>query len=200
MRCPPLSRHTGRCHAAIVLRAGLVALAFLSSGATAAPQYARTVALYTPPDVTLVDMTGAATPLGSVLNHAGPLLLQFIFTTCPTVCPVLSEAFAAAQDRLGPALENVRMVSISIDPEHDTPARLQAYARQHKARRHWRFLTGRREDIITVQKAFDAYWGNKMRHIPLTYLRAAPGAPWVRLEGFMSAAELVVEYDRLLGR
>ena len=168
---------------------------------TPAPeQYTRVVASYDPPDVTLVDMTGTAVALRSVLNHAGPVLLQFIFTTCPTVCPVLSEVFAAAQDTLGPEANNVRMVSISIDPEHDTPARLQEYAQKFRAKQQWRFLTGKRQDIVAVQKAFEAYWTNKMRHEPRTYLRAAPDAPWVRLDGFVSATELVAEYYHLLGQ
>jgi len=145
-------------------------------------------------------MTGAAVALRSVLNHEGPVLLQFIFTTCPTTCPVLSEVFAVAQDTLGPELHNVRMVSISIDPEHDTPARLQEYAQKFRAKQQWRFLTGKRQDIVAVQKAFEAYWTNKMRHAPRTYLRAAPDAPWVRLDGFVSATELVAEYYHLLGQ
>jgi protein SCO1/2 len=135
-----------------------------------------------------------------VLNHAGPVLLQFIFTTCPTTCPVLSEVFAVAQDTLGPELHNVRMVSISIDPEHDTPARLQEYAQRFRAKQQWRFLTGKRAAIVAVQKAFEASWTNKMRHAPRTYMRAAFDAPWVRLDGFVSATDLVAEYYRLLGQ
>jgi len=52
----------------------------------------------------------------------------------------MSASFAAAQDKLGPELDRLRMVSISIDPEHDTPARLQEYAQKFKARRQWLFL------------------------------------------------------------
>ena len=50
--------------------------------------FTRTVASYEPPDVTLVDMNGASVRLASALKYDGPVLLQFIFTTCPTVCPV----------------------------------------------------------------------------------------------------------------
>ncbi len=163
-------------------------------------RYARAVAAYAPPDVALVDQHGAAVSLHAVLGHDGPLMLQFIFTTCPAVCPVLSSIFSAAQEQLGPDLARVRLVSISIDPEHDTPARLHAYARQFKAGPQWHFLTGTRADVAAVQKAFDAYRGNKMRHPPLTFLRAAPGALWVRLDGFMSAQSLVAEYHRLMDR
>jgi protein SCO1/2 len=128
------------------------------------------------------------------------VLLQFIFTTCPTVCPVMSGTFSAAQEKLGADLARVRMISISIDPEQDTPERLREYARRFKAGRQWLFLTGNLDDIVAVQKSFDAYRGNKMRHEPLTFLRAAHGKTWVRLDGLMSAAQLVAEYRRLMSQ
>jgi protein SCO1/2 len=132
-----------------------------------------------------------------VLKHDGPVLLQFIFTTCPTICPVMSGAFSAAQGKLGADAARVRMVSISIDPEQDTPERLREYARKFKAGPQWLFLTGDLDAVVSVQKSFDAYRGAKMRHEPLTFMRAAPGKPWVRLDGLMSAAQLVAEYRRL---
>ena len=89
------------------------------------------------------------------------------------------------------------MVSITIDPEHDTPARLADYARKYEAGKQWRFLTGDLEDVRTVQKAFDVYRANKMWHEPFSFLRAAPQEPWVRLGGFMSAAELAAEIRQL---
>ena len=164
----------------------------------APPRYTRAFATYAPPDVTLTDAGGARVRLASVLGGEGPVMLQFIFTTCPTVCPVMSATFAAAQTRLGPEAGKVRLVSISIDPEHDTPERLREYARRFKAGPRWLFLTGELNDVVSVRKAFDAYPGdNKMRHEPLTFIRRSPGEPWVRLDGLTGAAQLVGEYERL---
>ena len=160
-------------------------------------KYSRTIADYQPPDVPLVNQDGSKTSVSSVLKHDGPIMLQFIFTTCPTICPVMSSTFSAAQTKLGEDLGKGRMISISIDPEHDTPERLRDYARRFRAGQQWLFLTGSAEDIAAVQKAFDAYRGSKMRHEPLTFLRAGPGAPWVRLDGLMSATQLVAEYRGL---
>ena len=165
---------------------------------TAEPRYTRTLGTYAPPDVTLTDASGARVKLSSVLGREGPVMLQFIFTTCPTVCPLMSATFSAAQGRLGPDAERVTLVSVSIDPEHDTPERLREYARRFKAGPRWLFLTGEAEDVVSVRKAFDAYpGGDKMRHQPLTFLRLSAGKPWVRLDGLMSAAQLVSEYHRL---
>ena len=164
----------------------------------AGPSYTRTFAAYAPPDVMLTDASGERVRLSSVLGRDGPVMLQFIFTTCPTVCPVMSATFSTAQGRLGPNAEKVTLVSISIDPEHDTPERLREYARRFKAGPRWHFLTGDAQDIVSVRKAFDAYAGdNKMRHQPLTFMRLSPGRPWLRLDGLTSAAQLVGEYERL---
>lgn len=160
-------------------------------------RYTRIVAHYEVPDVTLISMDGTKTSLASALKHDGPVMLQFIFTTCPTICPVMSSILSAAQSKLGADLSKVRLISISIDPEHDTPERLREYARKFRAGRQWLFLTGSTEDIAAIQKAFDAYRGSKIRHEPLTFLRATPGDQWVRLEGLMNATQLVDEYKLL---
>src|SRR6185436_2157206 len=101
--------------------------------APARQTYSRSVMSCNLPNVTLIDAGGAKVSLISELSDARPVLLQFIFTTCPTICPVMSATFSAAQARFATVLQPVRMISISIDPEHDTPARLRAYARKFKA-------------------------------------------------------------------
>ncbi|BAU50055.1 membrane protein [Sulfurifustis variabilis] len=165
-----------------------------------AGSYTRSVHFYRVPDVTLVDMAGSRVALASALDAGTPVFLNFIFTSCATICPVMSATFGQVQEQLGPEGEQVRMISISIDPEHDTPERLRAYATRHRAGSRWRFLTGEAADIVAVQKAFDAYRGGKMGHEPFTFLRASAGGPWVRLDGLGSATDLVAEYRRLVAR
>jgi protein SCO1/2 len=129
--------------------------------------------------------------LDALLAAPRPVLLQFVFTSCTTVCPILSATFSSVQDGLGPG---VRLVSISIDPEYDTPARLAAYAARFRARPQWTFLTGSANNIAVVERSFDVETNGKMNHLPVTFLRAAPGQPWVRIEGLTSASELLTEY------
>ena len=162
-------------------------------------RYTRTEARYEPPDVTLIDAQGARVPLQTELAREGPVAVQLIFTTCTTVCPVLTGSAAAARAHL----PGVRWISITIDPDEDTPERLLAYAARFQAlgspSSDWRFLTGRAEDLIAVQRAFDAFRGDKMRHEPLTLLRPAPGGPGARLQGFPTPADLAAEMKRLTG-
>lgn len=154
----------------------------------------RSVAHYQVPDVMLLDSSGAPAPLLAQLDTDAPVLLNFVFTSCTAVCPVQSATFAQLQAQLAAAGQRFRMLSIDIDPEQDTPARLRDYARKYQAGPDWRFLTGKPDDIIAVQRAFAAYRGGKMNHAPLTLLRATRQAPWVRVEGFASAAALLHAY------
>ena len=158
---------------------------------------ARTVATYAIPDVTMTGTNGEKVALRPELERGGAVMVNFIYTSCTTVCPVLSGTFSQVQDQLGPDRSKVSMLSISIDPEYDTPARLGTYARKFGAGPQWQFLTGSIADAVAVQRAFDTYRGNKMNHTPVTLMRAKPDAPWVRIEGFASAEDIIREYRRI---
>jgi len=161
-------------------------------------RYTREVVGYRMPDVALLDADGGRVPLASVLDRDGPVAVQFFFTTCPTICGPLSGGLAAIQESPGADLAVLRFVSISIDPEQDRPEQLRRYAKAFGAGPRWRFYSGSRDAIAAVQKAFDAYQVNKMGHQPLTFLRPRPDAPWIRLAGILSAADLKEECRRMI--
>jgi protein SCO1/2 len=156
-----------------------------------------TIADYVVPDVWVVRDDGKKVLLTRELDDGRPTVLNFIYTTCPGICPLMSQVFSSFQERLGAGREKVHMVSISIDPEQDTPARLRAYARQFGAENQWQHYTGTVGASIAAQKAFGAYNGDKMSHDPLTFMRAAPGKPWVRIDGFATADDLLAQYIKV---
>lgn len=160
-------------------------------------RYTRSEVRYEVPDVSLVDVEGRTTSLRSELAAGTPVMLNFVFTTCTTICPAMSAIFADVQQQLEPDEGALRLVSISIDPEQDTPAKLKAYAGRFHAGAGWHLLTGKSADVIAAARAFGAWRGDKTNHTPATYLRAATGNTWVRVDGFASAAELVREYRGL---
>ncbi len=162
--------------------------------------YQRSEHTYALSDVKLVGMDGSVTTLREELDGDKPVMLNFIFTTCTTICPVMSGIFSQVQTALGPERDDVRMISVSIDPEYDTPERLRDYAGRFHAGPEWRFLTGDPNDVIAVQRAFDVYRGNKMSHEPTTLLRRSPSDPWVRLDGIASAESIASEYRRLVAQ
>lgn len=152
---------------------------------------------YAIPEVTLVDHHGELVDFTSLLGTDKPVFLNFFFVTCTTICPVLTAGFASFQDELGDEAGGVQLVSITIDPEHDTPEVLSEFSERFEAKEGWRFLTGSRKDIDAVMKAFDAYVVNKMNHLPLTFIHAPGKEEWIRVEGFLSTAGHVNEYRAL---
>ncbi len=185
------------CHPAKPAAAAVEAAAARPAAAERAAGYVRSERTYAVPDVTLVDEGARPVRLREALAGDEPVMLNFIFTTCTAICPVMSRIFARVPQELGAGAGRMRFVSISIDPEQDTPKRLHEYAARFGAGPRWRFLTGSVADVEAVERAFDAFRGDKMNHEPLTLLRPAPGRPWVRLDGFASAAELAREYERV---
>lgn len=161
---------------------------------TGQPAHQRTLAHYPTPDVMLVRHDGRQVSFVQLMADPRPVYLNFIFTTCTTVCPVMSQVFAQLQSRLGADREKVRMISISVDPDHDTPAVLARYAREFDAGSQWSFYTGNLEASIAVQRAFESYRADKMSHPVATFFRAAPGGPWTRIDGFAPAEALAQEY------
>ncbi len=153
----------------------------------------RSEANYTPPDVRLVRDDGKNVSLPSELDDGRPVVLNFIYTSCTSICPMSSQVFEQFQERLGDRHESVHLVSISIDPDQDTPARLRAYARQFHAVQGWNHYTGTVAAISAVQRAFNAYRGDKMSHTAITLVRGAPGKPWIRIDGYASLEDLLAE-------
>ena len=133
----------------------------VGQSAVSPPAAASTVPDLTPiqpgqpfPSASLMDERGKSLDLSSYRGQA--LAITFIFTRCPypTFCPLMTENFGAVQkalasDAAGP--KNWQLLSITLDPEHDTPAALLNYAALHKADpAHWRFATGKLRDITTL--------------------------------------------------
>ncbi len=163
------------------------------------PGTTRILAEYTVPQVKLVRADGKTVSLAEELNDGRPVVLNFIFTTCTTICPLMSQTFARLEKLLGPERDKVHLVSITLDPEEDTPARLTEYARSLHAGPEWQYYTGTVQAIKAAEMAFGLYIGNKMTHTPLTLLRVAPGKPWLRINGFATADDLLWEirnYDK----
>jgi protein SCO1 len=161
-------------------------------------EWKKKTAEYKLPEVALTKTDGTQTTLAKELADGKPVILNFVFTSCAAICPVMSQIFSTVQARLGADLDDVHMVSISIDPEQDTPERLTEYAKKFAATPNWQFYTGSQKSSIAVQKAFDTYRGDKMSHLPLTFLRGAANKPWVRIEGFAKPDEIVEEVRKLM--
>jgi protein SCO1/2 len=150
---------------------------------------------YALPKVQLRDEAGTARSLTEVLADNRPVVLNFIYTSCTTICPVQTASLLQMQRLLAGGARQPDYVSISIDPEFDSPMVLQAYAKRFGA--NWRFLTGSRAEIEQVLRAFDAWRGSKANHSALTLMKLAGSKTWTRVDGLAPAAQLASTWKAL---
>ncbi|MFI3219424.1 MAG: SCO family protein [Methylococcales bacterium] len=158
------------------------------------PALTRTVGNYQLPDVSVIRQDGKKLSLRKELDDGRPVILNFIFTSCSAICPMLSHVFSKVQDKLA----DVHLVSISIDPENDTPAKLLEYGKKFNAGAHWDYYTGTLKTSIAIQKAFKVDGGDKMNHSSVIFIRPAPDKPWVSLNGFASPDAVIHEYQEMI--
>lgn len=106
------------------------------------------------PGFALIDQAGLE--LSSAELHGRVLLVDFVYTSCPGPCPILTSRHVSLQRMLPPELrERTRFVSVSIDPERDTPEALRAYAEARGADlAHWSFLTGPSDAVAALVSAY----------------------------------------------
>jgi protein SCO1 len=109
------------------------------------------------PEFTLTNQDGKRLSLKTLRGKV--LAITFIYASCTDTCPLLTAKIAGIQDRLGPAFgEKIYFVSITVDPERDTPEVLKRYAEAHKANpTGWAFLTGTSSEIRDVTKLYGIY-------------------------------------------
>jgi protein SCO1/2 len=154
-------------------------------------------------DFTLTDQDGQSLTLSSLRGKV--VLIDFIFTSCPGPCPILSLKFSRLQQRLGQHVgKDVMLLSITIDPRRDTPEALKAYAGRYQANlRGWKFLTGPTRDIIMVAAAYGADYqaGTEgvIDHRLLTCIVDRTGTVVKEFPGVNHTVEdLMAEVERLL--
>lgn len=171
-----------------------------STGAAPAAAVSRSQHRYTVPAVSLIGHDGRRVLLEEALPRDSAVALNFIYTRCGSACPMLTRAMASLRRQLRARADGLRVVSISIDPEHDTPEQLQAYATRYSAGGSWQFYTGEPGDIDEVLHAFDAAAPIKVDHRSITLVRAAYSDDWTRFEGAVTADQLAVELSRIKRR
>jgi protein SCO1 len=148
------------------------------------------------PNVPVVTQDGKTLNFYDDLIKDKIVVLSFIYTSCKDICPLATSRLGEARDRLGDRLgRDIFFYSISVDPEHDTPARLKQYADAFQAGPGWLFLTGLPEDIQLIRYKFGDRRADLVDHRNDVVLGNGTTGEWQRenalgdLEHFVRAVE-----------
>ncbi|MEK7405366.1 MAG: SCO family protein [Acidobacteriota bacterium] len=163
----------------------------------AAPAKATTLSI---PDVTVVDQEGRQLRFYSDLVKGKVVAINFLFTTCTTICPPLSATFSTIQGRLGSrAGSEVNLISVSVDPLNDTPARMKEWLARFRAKPGWTFVSGEKAEIDKLLRALGAYASRKEDHTPVVLIGNDATGTWTRAYGIGAAARVAGLIEAALG-
>ncbi|MEW6208862.1 MAG: SCO family protein [Acidobacteriota bacterium] len=141
------------------------------------------------PDVPVEDQNGRRLNFYTDLVKNKTVAINFIFTTCTTICPPLTATFRKVQELLGDR-RDIELISVSVDPATDVPERLNAFAAKFNAGRGWTFVTGAKSDMDRLLKSLGAYIADKNDHTPMVLVINDSAGCWTRTFGLASAATL----------
>ena len=161
-----------------------ILLAALAPAVTAAAQNSRWGANYFP-NVTLTTQDGREVRFYDDLVKGKIVAIDLIYTTCRYACPLETARLAQVQKILGDRVgRDVFFYSITIDPDHDTPAVLKDYAEKYHAGPGWLFLTGKAADIELISRKLGLYTepdpANKDGHTPSLLVGNEATGQWMR--------------------
>jgi protein SCO1/2 len=149
-------------------------------------------------DRVLVTQDGKSVHFADDVIAGRIVVMDFIYTTCTTVCPVLSTILGQVQIGLGERLgTEVHMVSVSVDPGRDTPERLKAYSESHKAKPGWLWLTGEKTEVDDVLRGLGAYTPDFEDHPSMVLVGDAGSGTWIRFFGFPGPDKIMAAVDEL---
>ena len=157
-----------------------------------AAQPAHVSSKMTIPDVELLDQDGRKVRFYTDLVKGRTVAVQFIFTTCTTVCPPLGATFARVQRELGArAGRDVQLISVSVDPATDTPERMRDWGGKFKAGPGWALVTGAKPQVDELLRALGAASASPAEHSPAILIGNDARGQWTRAYGLTSPKKLV---------
>jgi cytochrome oxidase Cu insertion factor (SCO1/SenC/PrrC family) len=153
----------------------------------------------TVPDIEVTDQNNHKLHFYRDLVQGKTVAINFIFTTCTTICPPMTANFASVQKKmLQRGEKNLHLISVTVDPENDTPAKLKSYAEMFNAQPGWTFVTGTRSQLEQLWKTFSITAGNKLDHSPTVVIGNEPRHQWIFASGLNSPEKLGKVVDSVL--
>jgi protein SCO1/2 len=143
-------------------------------------------------DVELINQDGKKVHLYSDVLKGKTVVVNAFFTSCTSVCPPMNRNMEKIQEALGDRVgRDVFLVSITVDPEVDTPVRLKEYAKKFHAGAGWIFLTGKKENLDWALYKLGQYVERKDDHTTIFIIGNEPTGLWKKAFGMANVTELV---------
>jgi protein SCO1 len=143
-----------------------------------------------PLDVSVVDQEGHTVNFYHDLVQNRVVAINFIFTTCQTICTLLGANFSKVDRLLSSRhVSDVLLISVSIDPANDGPAQLRSFAARYGATQHWKLVTGEKGSIEQLLRSLGEYTPDKTAHTGRVLIGRGDGN-WVRVDGLSSPAKI----------
>ena len=150
------------------------------------------------PSVEVIDQAGQRVDFRQLVEDK-VVAINFVFTTCTTVCPPMGANFGKLQELLGERSgRDVHLLSVSIDPAVDTPGRLQEWSRKFGAGPGWTLVTGSKPSIDGLLKSLGVFIADKQLHSPVALLGNARAGVWRRTNGLTPADEMLRQLEELV--
>ena len=181
----------------IALLAALALLALPASGQT--PEERSAAAQRYFGDTVLLNQDGKEVRLYTDLLKGKIVIMDFIYTRCVGPCPILSSTFVKIQERLGERLgKDVFLISFSVDPDYDTPARMKEYAERFRARPGWTFVTGSRQNMEAALRRLGQWVESPEQHQTLYILGNEATGLWKKAFGLAKPEDLFPVIDSVI--
>lgn len=143
-------------------------------------------------DVELTDQDGKPVRLYSDVLEGKTVVIESFFSACTGTCPIMNATFAKIQNAVGDRLgKDVFLISITVDAENDTPAKLKEYAGRMKARPGWMFLTGKKENVDRALHKLGLGVEARENHKNLFIVGNEPKGLWKKVFGLGKPEEIV---------
>ena len=150
-------------------------------------------------DVVLLNQNGKPMRLYTDLIQGKVVAINPFFTTCTGACPPMNRNMLAIQERLGNRLgKDVHLISITVDPENDTPPRLEEYAAEYDARPGWHFLTGKKENAELALHKLGLHVEQKEFHKSFILMGNDRTGLWKKAFGLAQSEELIEIFESVL--
>jgi len=151
------------------------------------------------PETVLINQHGQSVNFRQDVVADNIVVMDFVYTSCTTVCPVLSAVMEQVQNKLTARIgHGVSLVSLTVDPVRDNPQRLLEYSQKHNAGPGWTWLTGSKPTVDSVLVSLGTYTPNFIDHPSLVMVGDLKSGQWTRFYGFPSPDQIVSTVNNLI--